>query len=143
VSRLEGRSSLKDNCCLSRLTDDQSQLGLLSKVRRGIIDLISSEALEDEARQNPSIERRTEIQTLLSLAAKTVEIDGSVEERARELSAAGYGLYDALHLAAAESAGVDVLLTTDDRFFNRAARGGGSPRISVGNPVSWIQAQEP
>jgi len=56
---------------------------LLSKVRRGIIDLISSEALEDEARQNPSIERRTEIETLLSLAANTVEIDGSVEQRAR------------------------------------------------------------
>ena len=62
-------------------------------------------------------------------------------ERARELESAGYGLYDALHLAAAESAGAEVLLSTDDRFVNRAARRFGNPRIPVRNPVSWIKEQ--
>ena len=52
-----------------------------------------------------------EVETLLSLAAHTVKVDHSVTQRARDLDAAGYALFDALHLAAAESAGADVLLS--------------------------------
>jgi hypothetical protein len=48
---------------------------------------------------------------------------------------------DALHIAAAESARMDVLLSTDDRLIKRAARGLGNPRIPVQNPVSWIKEQ--
>ncbi len=103
--------------------------------------MISSEALEDEARRNPSAERRLEAETLLSLAARTVEVDGPVTRRARVLGAAGYGPFDALHLAAAESAGADVLQSTDDRLVKQAARGLGAPRIPVRNPVSWIKEQ--
>ena len=53
----------------------------------------------------------------------------------------GYGPFDALHLAAAESAGADVLLTTDDRLLKRTARKLGNPRIPVQNPLSWIKEQ--
>jgi hypothetical protein len=65
-----------DACCLSRLTDDQSQARireeaeaveqLLAGVRRRTFELLSSEALEDEVRRNPSMERRVEAQTILS-----------------------------------------------------------------------------
>lgn len=140
-----------DACCLSRLTDDQTQPRIreeaeaiewvLTQVRLGLVDLISSEALEDEARRNPSMERRLEVATLLSLAGQAVEIDDEVTQRARDLGAFGYGLFDALHLAAAESAGADVLLSTDDRLIKRAARGVGAPRIPVRNPVSWSKEQ--
>lgn len=140
-----------DVCCLSRLTDDQTQPRIreeaeavervLTQVRLGLVDLIASEALEDEARRNPSWERRMEVGTLLSLGAHTVEVDDEVTQRARDLVAAGYGLFDALHLAAAESAGADVLLSTDDRLIKRAARGVGTPRIPVRNPVSWSKEQ--
>jgi hypothetical protein len=51
----------------------------------------------------------------------------------------GYGTFDALHLATAESAGADALLSTDDRFIKRASRGVANPRIPVKNPVLWIQ----
>jgi predicted nucleic acid-binding protein len=140
-----------DACCLSRLTDDQSQPRIreeaqtieriLADVRLGIVQLISSEALEDEARRTPAMERRVEVETLLSLASSTVAVDDAVAQRARELAIAGYGLFDALHLAAAESAGADVLLSTDDRFIKRAARDMGNPRIPVRNPVSWSKEQ--
>jgi predicted nucleic acid-binding protein len=126
-----------DACCLGRCTDDQSQRRvreeaeaverILSKVRRGFVQLISSEALEDEVRRNPSMERRFEAEALLSLALSTVEVDDLIARRASELCEARYSLYDALHLAAAE--------------FKRAARGEGNPRIPVLNPVSWIQEQ--
>jgi len=140
-----------DACCLSRLTDDQSQARIreeaeaveqvLAGVRRGSMELLSSEALEDEARRNPSMERRVEAQTILSLAVARIEIDAPIVLRARDLVSLGYGPFDALHLAAAESMGADVLLTTDDRLLKRIARKLGNPRIPVGNPLSWIKEQ--
>ena len=72
---------------------------------------------------------------ILTLATQIVRINSSVVSRAAELIRVGYGAFDALHIAAAESVAV-VLLTTDDRLVKRAARGSGSPRI-VQNPVSW------
>ena len=107
-----------DACCLSRLTDDQSQPRI-------------------------HMERRLEAETLLSLASKIVSVDDSVARRARTLVGLGYGPFDALHIAAGELARVDVLLSTDDRLIKRAARGLGNPRIPVRNPVSWIKEQGP
>ncbi|MBI1791373.1 MAG: PIN domain-containing protein [Acidobacteria bacterium] len=140
-----------DASCLSRLTDDQSQARIreeaeavervLAGVRLGTVELISSEALDDEARRNPSMERRLEAETLLSLASASVEVDDAVGRRAQGLVSLGYGPFDALHIAAAESAGVDALLSTDDRLIKRTARGLGNPRIPVRNPVSWIKEQ--
>jgi hypothetical protein len=53
-----------DVYCLNRLTDDQSQARIreeaeatervLARVRMGSLDMISSEAVEGEARRNPS-----------------------------------------------------------------------------------------
>lgn len=140
-----------DTCCLSRLTDDQSQAKireeaeaierLLAGVRLGTVDLVSSEALEDEIRRNPSMERRVEAETLLSLAETRIEIDDGIALRAKDLVSLGYSPFDALHVAAAESASVDAMLTTDDRLLRRTARKLGNPRIRVGNPVSWIKEQ--
>ncbi len=101
--------------------------------------MISSEALEDEARRNPSLERRLEVESFLTLASTTVEVGDAVIQRAQSLAGVGYGPFDALHLAAAETAKADVLLTTDDRLIKRAARAVGSPRIAVRNPLSWIK----
>lgn len=140
-----------DACRLSRLTDDQSQARvraeaeaierLLAGVRQGTVDLISSEAVEDEVRRNPSMERRGEAETLLSLAVTRIEIDDGIAHRAEGLVGVGYGPFDALHVAAAESGGVDALLTTDDRLLRRTSRKLGNPRIRVENPVSWIKEQ--
>jgi predicted nucleic acid-binding protein len=140
-----------DACCLSRLTDDQSQARIreeaeaveqvLAGVRRGTVELLSSEVLDDEVRRNPSMDRRVEAQTTLSLAATSTKIDEAIALRAQSLVGFGYGPFDALHLAAAESAGADALLTTDDRFLKRTARKLGNPRIPVRNPLSWIKEQ--
>ena len=140
-----------DACCLRRLTDDQSQLRIREeaeaiekiffKVERGLLELVSSEALEDEVRRNPNMEQQTESEALISMASTTIVVDSDLTRRARRLASLGYGPYDALHLASAEFAEADVLLTTDDQFEKRAASGIGKPRIPVRNPVSWIQEQ--
>jgi hypothetical protein len=136
---------------LSRLTDDQSQPRirqeaeaierLLADVRHGSVQLVSSEALEDEVRRNPSSERRAEAQALLSGAEIRMEVDEGIARRAQLLVGLGYGLFDALHIAAAEAANVDVMLTTDERLLKRTTRKLGNPRIPVQNPVSWVKKQ--
>src|SRR5579885_406937 len=115
-----------DACCLNRLTDDQTQLRIrqeaeaveliLRRMQHGTIQWVSSEALLDEIDRNPDAERRLENAALLALASESVEVDDSVASRAADLQMVGYGAYDALHLACAEAARVDVLLTTDDGF---------------------------
>lgn len=55
----------------------------------------------------------------------------------------GLRTFDALHLACAEAAGADVLLTTDDGFMRKASRGNGDPRVAVRNPLAWSQENLP
>lgn len=137
-----------DACCLSRLTDDQAQpkvreeteaiKRVIERIRHGAIELVVSEALEDEVRRNPSPKRRRIAEAVLALAKASVVVDDAVAGRARVLNNVGYGPFDALHIAAAEAAHADFLLSTDARLIKRAARGIARPRIRLWNPVSWI-----
>ena len=138
-----------DACCLSRLTDDQSQPRIrleshaieqiLVQIRIGVHQLVSSEPLDAEVRSNPSADRRLEAMAILEFATARLTLNQTSIHRAQVLNALGYGPFDALHLAAAESGEVDIFFTTDDRLINKAARRLGSPRIQVRNPLSWIQ----
>lgn len=122
-----------DVCCLNRLTDNQMQSrirheaeaveSILGLMRRGRMLWISSEALIDEIDRNPDNDRRLKNTELLALASETVEVNDAIAARASALETAGYGAYDALHLACAEAAYVDVLLTTDDRFIAKLHAG--------------------
>ena len=142
-----------DACCLSRLTDDQSQQRIreeasaieqiFEQIHLGACRLISSEALQLEVSRNPSTERRLEAEGLLASASETIAIGTTELARAKFLERVGYGAYDAVHLAAAEAGNADVLLSTDDKFLRQAARRTGSPRVPVQNPVSWIQEHSP
>ena len=51
-----------------------------------------------------------------------VPLTNEVHNRGADLQRRGFKPFDALHLAAAESAGVDRLCTGDDRMRKRAAR---------------------
>lgn len=142
-----------DACCLNRLTDDQNQLRIrqeaeaveliLRRIQAGEIQWISSDALVDELERNPDVERRLENVSLLAIASENVEVDDIISSRASDLQIAGYGAYDALHLACAETARVDVLLTTDDGFIRRASRGDGKPLVAVRNPLFWSKGHLP
>ncbi len=141
-----------DVCCLSRLTDDQSQPRIraeaeaieriLFAIREGVVELIGGEALQEEVRRIPSLKLRLEVEALLSLATQTVDVEDNIADRAAEFRAAGYGVFDALHLATAEAANADVMLSTDDRLIRKASRGDAAPRIAVENPLSWSKKGE-
>lgn len=142
-----------DACCLNRLTDDQTQnrirqeAAAIERIIRCIvqqsIQWVSSEALIDEIERNSIAERRLSNRALLAVASETIAVDSAISNRAAGLHAIGYGAYDALHLACAEAGGVDVLLTTDDRFIRKASRRDGYPLIAVAKPVSWVKENLP
>jgi len=140
-----------DACCVNRLTDDQSQPRIraeseaieqiLRNVRKGTCQWLGSEALIEEIEGNPDTARKRESRALISLTNELIQMTDPVLERARQLQTAGYGGFDAIHLASAESGHADVLLTMDDRFLRRAERGLGTPLVSVRNPISWLEEE--
>jgi predicted nucleic acid-binding protein len=74
--------------------------------------------------------------TLYNYACLHIELNSTIIERAKELIRFNVTAYDALHLASAEYAHADALLTTDRRFITRAGRD--SPKIRIENPLIWL-----
>lgn len=134
-----------DPSALNRPFDDQGAIRirleteavehLLRAVGERTLEWISSDIVLFEVRKCPDEERRGMLELLCQGATERVALTGEVSRRGRELRTHGLGDMDALHLAAAERGGAEVLLTTDDGFI-RAARGlqPASP-VRVENPV--------
>lgn len=141
------RTIYLDLCCLNRPFDDQHQarvrleaeavLGLVQLVRVGELALIGSEALDLESSRNPDGDRRRKVEAFLSAATSKITAGVRERQRGRDLEALGFGAFDALHIACAESAGAHVLLTTDDRFRSLAARQQDKLAVRVENPAKW------
>ncbi len=138
-----------DACCVNRLTDDQTQERV---VREGeaieeLIGLatsgghvwVGSVVLEAEIARNPDAERRADAQALLEFVEQIVRLDDGIVARARKLQGAGFSEFDALHIACAESAQVDIFLTTDDRLLRRANRLNRELAVRVLNPVFFLE----
>ena len=51
----------------------------------------------------------------------------------------GFKSYDALHLACAQDAGVDIFLSTDDKLIKKAIKKKDILKIKVNNPLNWLQ----
>ncbi|CCI01649.1 hypothetical protein [Microcystis aeruginosa] len=45
-----------------------------------------------------------------------------IDQRSQEIEDLGFDLYDSFHIACAEYARIDVLLTTDDRLLRKAIK---------------------
>ena len=139
-----------DTCCLGRPFDEQTQERVRHETEaiEKIIDYfflgrfhwISSSAVETEVGKNPNVTQRNQIQSQFSLAYQTVQVGAGEIARAAHLEKFGFPLFDALHIACAESGGADVLLTTDDVFLNRAKRLRQHLYVAVENPHTWLQA---
>jgi len=134
-----------DTCCYGRPYDDQSQnqtgsesLAIMTVFFGYLCDvceLIGSEVVEFEISQIPDDIKRADIQRLYSVVSRRVELSPSIEQRAVALQRHGLKAFDSLHLAAAESAGADVLLTVDKDFI-KYAKNAGSP-VRVENPIKF------
>src|SRR5437868_4741141 len=119
-----------DVCCLNRPFDDLSQNRIrleseavrliLGRVESRELEWVRSEAVDLEIANTEDNERRRRVTALMSLATGYIAISESASIRAADLMRFGFRSADALHIACAEAAGAEVLLTTDDRLIRGA-----------------------
>lgn len=137
-----------DVCCLNRPFDnlEQERIKLeaeainmiINHCQKGKLILINSDAIEFEMSKNIDINKVERVKSILSLATIYVNSTEMIKKRAKELMQFSFKFYDALHLSFAETAEVDVFLTTDDRLFRKAKQYNSIIQIEVDNPVSWL-----
>ena len=137
-----------DTCCLNRPFDDQTQtrirleteavLAIFSQIETDEWNWVGSDVLKDEVEQIPDTQKLSRVNLLLDFIDENIEIGESEIERARNLQKKGFQLFDALHIASAESAKADVFLSTDDRLLKLAKRPSNDLKIRVENPLVWV-----
>ncbi len=137
-----------DACCLNRPFDDQLQdrirleseavLLIISHLEAGNWTWIKSDVLDLELEQMPDRERFRRVRALASCAHRQAILGEVESRRAQELEQLGFGAYDAMHLACAESERADVLLATDDGLRRLAQRHADHLGVRVENPLVWI-----
>jgi predicted nucleic acid-binding protein len=116
----------------------EAVLLILGRCEAGTWQWLSSAVVEEEVNHTPSSERRSCVRQMLSGAHDTVALTDVAITRAQELKALGFRTYDALHLACAEQATVDIFLTTDDRVLRIATRHTAQLQGRVANPLDWL-----
>ena len=92
---------------------------------------VVSTVLKVEINRNPNLTQRQDINRLIDLAHYFIRADSTIRARSKELELLGFKTYDALHIACAESAESDVLLTTDERMLRNAKRVASKLRVRV------------
>jgi len=136
-----------DNCCYSRLTDADALPDTIAEAAkiRAIINnrfidgyvLIGGFAVSIEMGKNPNdIKRMTSKRLYDEIIIDEVNENEQIIARARKLEASGLRKMDAAHLAAAEAANADYLLTVDKDFIKMCAK----PNITtvkVINPLDF------
>lgn len=138
-----------DTCCLNRPFDDQTQerirleaeaiLAILSRIEKGDWDWIGSEVLTDEIEQTPDTQKLSRAKLLSGFIQEDIGIGEKEVRRAKELQKDGFQLFDALHIACAESAKADVFLSTDDRLLKLAKKMSKRLKVRVVNPLVWVE----
>jgi predicted nucleic acid-binding protein len=138
-----------DTCCLNRPFDDQSQERIRLETEAVAIILgritqkqwlwLGSQALEIEIEHTPDFDQQSRMKRVAGFVKQVVEIGEKELGRARELEKLGFGAFDAVHLACAESGSADVFLTTDDRLLKTARRHTKKIRVTVKNPLDWLK----
>ena len=146
-----GQRIYLDMCCVNRPFDDQAQERvhmeteaietLILHVQHRECLWVGSDALTYEATNLTDIDQRSRIVALLDTVSVWVRSGQHEAHRAMALMTLGFKPLDALHVACAESAGVDVFLTTDDRLLKTAARNARELKIPVANPLRWLEEQ--
>ncbi len=136
-----------DNCCYNRILDDRSNsqiyyernsvMLILELVEKAVIELAGSEMLMKEIEDINDGYKRSVLQMMYSLCSEEVKVNSAILDRAEEIRHCLNIKYkDSIHLACAETAKADALLTTDKKFINNGNRIKTYTRIM--NPNQWL-----
>ena len=136
-----------DVCCLNRPFDDQTQdriyieseavLKILFNCQNGIWSLIGSDIIDFEIRKISDPDKYENVYILSTLTSNKVKYNDEIKRRALQLREYGLGLFDSIHIASAEYAKVNIMLTTDDKLINKA-KIIKDISLRIENPVHWL-----
>ncbi len=116
-----------DNCCYNRPFDDQTQerihleseaiLAILKMGQMKRVIIVGSEILELEINRMLDENKKRKVLDLYKVADLRIPYTDKIKKRSEEIiSVSKIRTFDSLHIAVAEEANADVLLTTDDKF---------------------------
>jgi len=136
-----------DTCCYSRLFDVTDQIDVMEEAGRirhiisdgyaGKYRIIGSLAVVTEINQNPNNEERRFIESLYNLIKSgEAQISEQSAARAQELQLKGIKPMDSVHLAVAEAARADYLLTVDKDFIKKCSQPNFTT-VKVINPINF------
>lgn len=110
---------------------------ILELAEKSEIQLIGSEMLIREMNDTADVYKRFVLQMVYTLCSLEVRVDAEILDRAEEIRHSSNIKYkDSIHLACAEAAKADVLLTTDRKFMNNCKRI--KTYTKVMNPNQWL-----
>ena len=122
-----------DNCCYNRILDGRSNskiyyernsiMIILELAEKSAIKIIGSEMLIKEIDDTKDAYKKSVLEMLYSLCSEEIIVDKTILNRAEIIRHSSNIKYkDSIHLACAEAANADVLLTTDIKFMNNSNR---------------------
>lgn len=149
MHKMEGQTKMKlylDNCCYNRPFDDQTQerihleseaiLTILQRGQSGMYSIIGSNILELEMDRMQDIVKRERVKELYKVADLHIMYTDEIKKRSQEImSQSKIRTFDSLHIAVAEAAGADVMLTTDDKLEKMSGRM--NLNVRVMNPLRF------
>lgn len=140
-----------DCCCFNRPFDDLSQIRvrleaeavewILEESSTGRFTIVTSDYLIQELLRNPNPDRRASTLAMTQYAGLHVPVLDSNANRASQIESLAIIGFDALHIAAAEIAKCDYLVTTDDRLLKKCQRHQSLLMVPVLNPIDIISLQ--
>ena len=135
-----------DSCCYNRPYDTADQLTVVLEaqcklyiqqlVKDGLITLVSSYMVRYESSQNPSAERRENIEAYIRQYSSVYVSDerkAEIEQAAADIMRTGVKFKDACHVASAIYAKCDYFITTDKRLLKYK-----SPQIKLVTPIEFV-----
>jgi len=137
-----------DSCCYNRPFDDLSQIRvrleaeavewILEESRSGRFTIVTSDYLILELLRNPDLAKRAGTLAMTEYAGLHVPVRESVTRRASRIESLAITGFDALHIASAESAGCDWLVTTDDGLLKKSQRHQSELMVPLLNPIDIV-----
>ena len=136
-----------DNCCYNRPYDDQTQEriyleseAILSILKRGELqhfEILGSPILKLEMNQMRDEDKKQKVKNLYQIIHKEIAYTKEVKKRSEEImKLSKIRSFDSLHIASAELANADVVLTTDDKLEKMASHL--DLRVKVQNPLKFV-----
>ncbi|MCD8369694.1 MAG: PIN domain-containing protein [Clostridiales bacterium] len=110
---------------------------ILELAEQSEILLLGSQMLVREINETKDAYRRSILQMVYSLCSEEIQINEDILDRAEQVRHISHIKYkDSVHLACAEAAKADVLLTTDKKFMNNCNMIKTFTRVM--NPNQWL-----